>query len=160
MEINLEHIVSSKELALDVSLIKKRLEKQEKIVVFEDNTPQFVITSIATINAPEKEETKKIGKYVQTVMRNLFAKNLVSEKEIRNLLSKEYSKSKFNINFPFIKEIDESKPLEEQKRDTNGYNRYYNFVLTAYGKKYFLCSQWTEKHYDGFETWYQSIVEA
>lgn len=37
-----------------------------------------------------------------------------------------YSKSTFNINFKVLKIVDENVPIEEQKRDQRGYNRYYD----------------------------------
>lgn len=154
MEINTKYIISSKELSLNVPLIKKKLEQQDKIVVFEDNMPQFIILPVS---ATEADEPMKIGEYVQTAMRGLFADNLISEEEIERLLTPEYSKSLFNLNFPILKEVDAGKPLTDQKRDSKGYNRYYNFTLLAFGKQYLLCSQWLDKHYDGFENWYQTI---
>ncbi|MDR2870360.1 MAG: hypothetical protein LBV04_07920 [Deferribacteraceae bacterium] len=155
MDINIKHIVPAKDLSLDVPLIQNRLATQEKIVVFEDNTPQFVIIPISA--AVANRQPMKVGEYVQTATKELFANRAISKEEITKLLTLEYSKSIFNIPFPILKEVDSNKPLTEQKRDTKGYNRYYNFTLTAYGKQYLLCSQWFEPHYDSFETWYLAI---
>lgn len=162
MEIDITKIVSAKELKLDLELIKSKLIEKEEIVVFENNQPQFIISSIDNFknnklqppsNSAQTQSTK-IGKYVQEMMRKLFFSNSLSDEKLTNLTSENYSKSMFNLSFPVLKEVNPSLPIDEQKRDSRGYNRYYDFTLQANGKQYLLCSQWVEHlHREKFENW-------
>lgn len=164
MEININKIVSAGELALDTHVIHNKLNEESEIIVFENNMPQFVIISLEkysekrqnTLPLQDKAQVPilKIGKYVQESMRRLFYENKLTEDEIERLTSNSYSNNNFNLNFAVLKQYDPAIPFDEQKRDSKGYNRYYSFTLSAYGKQYLLCSQWVEYlHRDKFEVW-------
>ena len=74
MEIDINKIVSAAEISVDTKKIKMRLLKNNDLIVFEDNKPQFVILSLEkyeqvmnskkSIGDTVKNE-KKIGKLVQ-----------------------------------------------------------------------------------------------
>lgn len=165
MEIDIKKIVSADELAIDTNIILERLDETSEIIVFENNHPQFVIMSLESYySRPNQQIVKvvnvedpskqKIGKLVQESLRRLFYQQHLPEDEIERLTSEEYSKNVFNLNFPVLKEYKSSLSFDEQKRDLKGYNRYYSFTLSAYGKQYLVCSQWIEHlHREQFETW-------
>jgi hypothetical protein len=172
MEIDINKIVSSEDLAIDTQFIKSKLNELNEIIVFESNKPQFVILSLekyyqglrsspTKLNEVSEKYDVKIGEYVQDAMRRLFNEKLISEDEIKRLTSKDYSNDTFNINFPVLKLLDKSLSIDNQKRDSKGYNRYYKYTLYAYGNEYFLCSQWLENlHRKKFELWLTSFSES
>ena len=90
----------------------------------------------------------KIGQYVQLAFKELFEKNLLTDKELTNLQDKSYSKSEFNQLFEIIR------PVSQGCLDANGRSRYYSDV---YGGKYLLTSQWFERHWDTFLHWYNKM---
>lgn len=96
----------------------------------------------------------KIGRLVQTTMKQLFDKQKISQEEIGKMLSKEYSKKTFNANLPVLIEVLDGREVNELRMDINGYPRYYADTLSIYGKRYLLSSQWTESlHRSYYEKW-------
>jgi hypothetical protein len=169
MEINISKIVSANDLDLNVPKIIRKLQEQDELIIFENNKPQFVIMALEKAVIKEKpgsnsslSETSmsvRIGKYVQDKLRELFYSDTLSSEEINRLTDKQYSKDVFNLNFSVLLELNPDLPFDKQKRDENGYNRYYNFTLQAYGKQYLLCSQWVDHlHREYFEKWLHSLV--
>ncbi len=164
MKIDISKIVSADELALDTSLIKNKLDEQEELIVFNNNQPQFVIMTLERLKTQNnnvsqkyeipKNEFVKIGKFVQDTFRRFMSSNKLPEDEIKRLCDSDYSYNSFNLNFPVLKLYDDMISFNEQKRDANGYNRYYNFILNAYGHHYLLCSQFVEYlHRKKLEIW-------
>lgn len=101
-----------------------------------------------------EKEDMKIGKTVRFLLTRLLHGKHLTENEIRSMTDEEYSKRTFNINFQVLKAVDENTPIEEQKRDQRGYNRYYDSPIAVENKKYLLCSQWVENlHRKAFERW-------
>jgi hypothetical protein len=109
-------------------------------VIFENNQPQFVIMTMeqyeayivrtvpisSDVRTSAAQSKLKIGRLVQESLRRLFYKDMLPESEILNLTSPEYSNSVFGLNFPVLKKYEPTLAFEDQKRDVNGYNRYYN----------------------------------
>ena len=162
MEIDITKIVPSDELNLDLKLIKSKLREKGEVVVFDNNQPQFRILSLdASENEKPQLATQDIsdtsgmgiGQYVQKNMRQLFYSNILTENELANLTSADYSKRVFNISLPVLKKLDPTDPMDKQKRDAKGYNRYYSFILKTNSAEYLLCSQWLDRHRSNFEKW-------
>lgn len=96
----------------------------------------------------------KIGVLVRSTLTNLIETEKISREEIQKMLTASYSKEIFNMNYPILKEVNEAVSIEEQKKDVNGYNRYWSNTVEVYGKKYLICSQWVEHlHRDKFNKW-------
>lgn len=76
----------------------------------------------------------KIGKIAQTLLRDVLESGRVCEDEVRQFMTKDYSKSTFGIDFPLLVLTDE---------DCDSV-RYYAKPLTIHGISYRLCSQWFE----------------
>ncbi len=108
--------------------------------------------TVETSLTDETLKELKIGKLVQTTMKKLFDKEIISENEIINMTDYMYSKKAFNANIPVLKELLDGDDIDKAKRDHNNYPRYYSYIFTIYGKKYLLSSQWVEhlhrKHYE------------
>lgn len=101
-----------------------------------------------------EKEDMKIGKTVRYVLTRIMQGGHLTENEINSMMDEQYSKRTFNINFQVLKEVDEKTPIDEQKRDQRGYNRYYDSSIAMGNKKYLLCSQWVENlHRKAFERW-------
>ena len=95
-------------------------------------------------NAPKKINNMKIGQFVQVKMRELEEKGVLPATEISNLLTSNYSKEVFKQNFTILKQV------EEGKKDHLGRDRYY---ADLYFGKYYLTSQWYDRHWDSFLKW-------
>ncbi|WP_312644850.1 hypothetical protein [Hydrogenoanaerobacterium sp.] len=76
----------------------------------------------------------KIGKIAQTLLREALESGKVDDEEISLMLTKEYSKNVFGIDFPLL-------VLANEECDSV---RYYAKPLIIKGVQYRLCSQWFE----------------
>lgn len=125
-------------LKLNYSFLANERKVKEDIV----DTPK--ISHQQTSKVPRTEEGMKIGQFVQVKMRELEEKNLLSETEISNLLSADYSKEVFNQDFAVLKE------LLEGRKDDKGRDRYY---ANIFFERYYLTSQWYERHWELLLKW-------
>lgn len=169
MEIDINKIISASEILADTRKISDKLSEHSELIVFDDNKPQFVILSLtkykelngAPSSCEKSENTKvKIGKLVQDSIIKLIDKDMIPFEEIELLCTLEYSNSTFGLNFPMLKEFDTDPEIsiDMQKKDKNGYNRYYKYLLNIYGKQYLLCSQWNEGlHRKKYLSWLEKI---
>ncbi|MCM1062045.1 MAG: hypothetical protein NC452_17405 [Eubacterium sp.] len=169
MDISVDKIIGANEIFVDTQKICDKLSEHSELIVFDNNKPQFVILSLTkyeklknmSVVSGQNDNTEiKIGKLVQDSMFKLINKDLLPLEEIKRLCTLNYSNSKFGLNFPMLKEFDPNpnRPIDMQKRDKNGYNRYYKFLLNIHGKQYLLCSQWIEelhrkKYLDWLSKW-------
>jgi len=76
----------------------------------------------------------KVGKIAQKFLREALESGKADDDEIILMLTKDYSKSVFGIDFPLL--VPESENCDSV--------RYYSKPLTIHGKSYRLCSQWFE----------------
>ncbi len=96
----------------------------------------------------------KIGKLVQTTMKDLFRNEKISVYEIEKMTQYDYSKQIFNANLPVLKEVPKGGNVDELKRDDNNYPRYYSYTISIYGRDYLLSAQWVEHlHRIHYEKW-------
>lgn len=78
----------------------------------------------------------KIGVIVRTVLKKLLEEGSVSEEEVKQMQTKEYSKETFDIQYPLLLPVQDSKVGRPA--------RYYSAPITIRGNKYLLCSEWFE----------------
>jgi hypothetical protein len=76
----------------------------------------------------------KIGKIVQTLLREALENGKADEEEVSLLQTRDYSKREFDINFPLLVSLE----------DYCDSRRYYKKPFSIHGKQYRLCSQWFE----------------
>ncbi|SDC55522.1 hypothetical protein [Shouchella lonarensis] len=77
----------------------------------------------------------KVGKIAQIFLREALESGKADDEEVSLMLTKDYSKSTFGINFPLLVPVEEECDL----------SRYYTKKpLVIRNKKYWLCSQWFE----------------
>ena len=96
------------------------------------------------------EDELAIGKLVEGTFKRLFANGKLSKEEISRLLDEEYSKSTFDINYPFLKRKLDYLKTDRNGNDKHGYPRYY---ADTYDEEYLLCMQWVSKQENAFTKW-------
>lgn len=102
----------------------------------------------------------KIGKLVQTTMKDLFKNSSISKEELGKMTQADYSKQIFNSNIPVLKEVPVGGSIDKLKRDSNNYPRYYSYTISIYGKNYLLSAQWVEHlHRSYYEKWLANILK-
>ncbi len=155
MNIDVNNIISAGELAIDSDKVNDKLAEKPELIIFDNNRPQFVILSLERFEQFSGTEKKpvqpsqpdvKIGKLVQDTFLRMIDKDILPKSEIDKLCDLEYSNATFNLNFAMLKVFDPNPEIsiDTQKKDKNGYNRYYKYLLNIYDKQYLLCSQWNE----------------
>lgn len=85
----------------------------------------------------------KIGMMVRSTLRRLFAEEKIPDDEIERMQTYDYSKEVFNINYPILKKVDNTNPINIQ-RLVNDRPRYWNELFSANGKQYLVCQEWFE----------------
>lgn len=102
----------------------------------------------------EKQYHVKIGKMMRGILTKLLQNNFFTENELIQMQSMDYSKQVFNLNFPVLKIVSSKETLDQAKRDSKGYNRYYDNIVLVNGQHYLICSQWIESlHKKQAEHW-------
>ncbi len=93
----------------------------------------------------ENEEEIKVGKYIQTKLRELSESGFVFEPEqLRQMCDLDWSRKIFTYDrfLPFAKIVDIRQDISEQTKDENGYNRYWNRVFRFGDTPLLIMSQW------------------
>ncbi|SDO87306.1 hypothetical protein SAMN04487897_12524 [Paenibacillus sp. yr247] len=108
--------------------------------------------SILPIHSQVGESEMKIGVLVRSTIREYLANNEIISDEINRLTTYDYSKVTFDINYPFLKEINYSEALEQQ-RLVNGRPRYWSEIFHSQNKKYYVCQEWFERNRSYFDQW-------
>ncbi|MPM26896.1 hypothetical protein SDC9_73401 [bioreactor metagenome] len=97
-------------------------------------------------------EEVKIGALVRSTVRRLVDENKLNEEMIHKLTTYEYSKTNFNINYPFLLQINKSETYEEQRK-VNGRPRYWSEIFKINEEEYYLCQEWFESNRSFFMDW-------
>lgn len=99
---------------------------------------RVVSSQLKTIeyNGIDGLEEMKIGVIARTVLRNILESKKISEEELALLQTKEYSKNKFDIQYPLL--------LKVSNPENRSPIRYYSTPLKIHGELYYLCSEWFE----------------
>lgn len=145
----LENIINSYRLDEDT------LAKAKEILESESN----LLKKRGIENLDDIEEVVRIGKKARNLIKFLIHEGMVDDDEFNLMQDEKYSKKVFNMNFPVLKEIRKDIDFKDQKKDKNGYNRYYDTILSFKGRQYILCSQWSENlHRKSLEGWVESKI--
>lgn len=175
MEFDINKIISADEISADTQKISTKLTEKNELLVFDNNKPQFVILSLEKFEQLLAEKNlientvkteKKIGKLVQDTFLKLVDKDMLPQEEINNLCKLEYSNATFSLNFAMLKRFnpDPDISIDMQKKDKNGYNRYYKYLININNEQYLLCSQWSEllhrkKYLEWLDKWNCNAME-
>jgi len=123
----------------------------------EDKTSKIILKD--KTHVPKGSEEIKIGLLVRSTVKKLAESNAISEHEIDNLIQYNYSKSTFDLNYPFLKKIKKEIPILEQRK-VNEYYRYWSEIFTINGEKYIACNDWYEKNRLYFMEWLENIKKS
>lgn len=152
------HIFRIPRTAISIYLESDRKPKHGQIPIgkFLNGNSEFYKKKLSSI---EEDETisnsakKKIGEYVRDYFTVYFA-DRTRQYDITNFLNKYWCNEHLGICYPLLKEIDETKPVSEQKNYNNEYARYWiKPIFTINGKKYIMCSQWFKGQQEKFDKW-------
>ncbi|MDD4490692.1 MAG: hypothetical protein PHD30_09370 [Paludibacter sp.] len=98
------------------------------------------------INTSFQEKSElKIGKYVQKTFSEII--NKIDRNELDNLQRQDYSKTVFDLQFPFLRKV--------QKSDKEKPLRYWKSPVRIMGELYFMCSEWYEKEPNNDRPFYE-----
>ena len=99
--------------------------------------------------------TQAIGVFVRNQLEEMFRNNEVPSAEIQRMLTLEYSRRIFNLQFPLLRKAALPFPDEDTRL------RYWVGAVTTHGEAYFICSQWFENRVNNdrpyFERWLQRM---
>lgn len=109
------------------------------------------------INQERILKERKIGALVRTEMEKLISSRRITNHMYEQLSSEEWCRATFHIGHPLIKEIDPSSPVDPQRKDQNGYLRYWKTVYRTGGRHFVLCKEWFESNRKYFLSWLSSI---
>jgi len=128
-----------------------------------DITEALKMINLEKVIVKDQEGTKNsksitsnipIGAYVRMRFSDIVDNNLLNTSEIENLQKKEYSKSTFDIQYPFLRKVKLS--------DNGKIERYWKNPILIKGNKFYLCSEWHENNNNNdrpfFEKWLKKMV--
>lgn len=107
------------------------------VKMFGDERPSRQRTTRPKIDKVVSNDTLselKVGKVAQTFLRDALESGKADEEEVSLMLTKDYSKNTFGIDYPLL-------VLADLEYDSI---RYYAKPLAIRGRQYKLCSQWFE----------------
>lgn len=143
----LQNIINSERLESDVINKAREILKSE----LGDTAENVYIEQQNTI--------MKIGRTVRNKIKDLSIKNKLSKEEVERMTEVDYSKKVFNSNIPVLKKLRMDISKDEQKKDSRGYNRYYDDEIKINGELYLLSSQWVENlHRKSFNKWIEKYI--
>ncbi|MED0971378.1 P-loop NTPase fold protein [Bacillus paramycoides] len=136
-----------------VEIMKKIIEVvPEDIDLGQVITKMLTKSAVTDLSKNSESNAIKIGEYVKTTFEKLVNSSVISPAIIQNLLDLDYSKDTFGLNYPFLKEIDDTTSISLQVK-INGNNRYWVKTFEIEGKGYLVCSQWYKNMSTEFERW-------
>jgi len=142
-------IINNLEQQWDKEIIKNTLE-QLSISIQEKNTNNNLNINTPTIQ-DNTQNNIKIGQFVKNNLNIIKSYCESNNKELSNLLSKDYSKETFGINYPFMKEVTENAPKED---------RYWkNPKLKINNKYYVITSEWFDKNKQQFNNYLSKVAK-
>ena len=108
----------------------------------------------------ENGETEiKIGAFIRSTTHKLVQDDAITEEIVAMLCSKSYCKQTFDLNYPFLKRVENVISLSEQRK-VNGYDRYWANEQTIHAGKYFVCNDWYERNRVPFIKWVGHIYKS
>jgi hypothetical protein len=91
----------------------------------------------------------KIGKLAQIMIPRVLQNGKVSDHEFEQMLTAEYSKEVFDLNYPVL--VKATEPYDKV--------RYYTTPIEVGGEQYMLCSQWFETESNNDRPYLEKWIE-
>jgi hypothetical protein len=76
---------------------------------------------------------------------------------VAELSSGHYCKQRFNLGYPFLKAVDTAAGLLGQRRDHNGYARYWRHPIRIGDHQFLMCHEWFGRHRIAFDQWVRDL---
>lgn len=128
----------------------KRLSFKSQKLIQPRGKPRTEIPELSLDASTASFQELRIGVIAQTVLRNILESGTVSADEVAELQTREYSKIKFDLQFPLL--VKASDDFEKV--------RYYAKPLHINGEMYYLCSQWFEVPANNDKPYLLSWIQA
>jgi len=107
--------------------------------------------------APVSEQQESARKWIKNTFVRLSQEGTLPAREIKQLLTPEYSKKTFGVKVPVFKAMHSRAHLKEQ-REVNGKLVYWKDEFKFNGKSYLIYKEWIDKqHRAKFENWLKKI---
>lgn len=103
------------------------------------------------------ERGEGIGAHVRATMADLAASGRLTPPMVAELTSARYSKSRFNLAYPFLKPVDPAVDLPSQRRDHNGYARYWKDPVRIGDYRFLVCHEWFDRQRTAFDQWVRDL---
>ena len=127
------------------------LQAIEAVAIDPDVDPEL---QIELITAKESLDKLGIGEEVQNEFEQLCEKG-ISERVLKNIMNKQYSKDKLSIGYPLIIEKTNEINCGLDKRE---YLRYYKKrTYSINNKEYLLCNHWVKTNIENFRNWVKEM---
>lgn len=111
------------------------------------------------INAPLSDLNRlKIGVLVKATMPYILEMELISPIEVNKMTKDDYSKMIFDMNYPVLKKVDESKSITEN-RTVGDYTRYYAEPYDFKDSQYLISSEWYDRNQEDYIRWLKRKVQ-
>jgi hypothetical protein len=108
-------------------------------------------------NGATTERGEGVGAHIRATMVDLAASGRLTPGIVAELTNYRYCKQQFNLSRPFLKPVDPATDLPSQRRDHNGYPRYWNDPLDIAGGKFLMWSQWYDPQRTAFDQWVRDL---
>lgn len=105
-----------------------------------------------SISKEDDYKDVKIGALVRKSFPELIENNMVSKTELSKLLTYDYSKTMFDLNFPMLKKVDTNISIKENRFEGK-HTRYYANPVKIYEEDYLLTSEWFERNKSYYTFW-------
>lgn len=98
-----------------------------------------------------------IGAYVRATMADLTESGRLRPAVVAELSSARYCKQRFNLGYPFLQPVDPDVDLRSQRRDANGYARYWKQPLRIGDHWFLMCHEWFDRQRTSFDQWVRDL---
>lgn len=139
----LNNIISSARIGTTTINRAKEIIEKESSTAFEELSSE-----------KSDKYSVKIGKMARGIFSTLIFNEEIKTDELSGFMDGFYCKNIFGLNYPLLKRLGKGEAVDTGKRDSNGYNRYYETVIDINSERYLICSQWVENiHRDMLNQW-------
>lgn len=98
-----------------------------------------------------------IGAHVRATMADLAESGRLTPAIVAELSSAGYCRQQFNLGYPLLKLVDPAVDLPSQRRDANGYDRYWKHPVRIGDRQFLICSQWFDWQRTAFDQWLRDL---
>jgi len=124
-----------------------------------DKLERISKNSEVTAASDIKTEEMKIGTVVRKTFNNLLLKEKITQEILTHLQEETYSKHTFDINYAFLKKVNMSESLVEQRK-VSKYPRYWKDTYKILGEYYILCNDWYIRNKNRYLNWLLLLGET